>query len=154
MYCIPEFYNSGGMERVLTNKINWLKKNTEYEIIVVTTDQKGKSPFYSCGNKYSLIDLEINYSDDIDKNFFLRIPIYLKKRKRHLELLQKIIIEKKPDIIVSMIGTELYFLPYLKLGKSKIIREHHFNKYASLFEEKKKIYKLKNLFKKIGRAHV
>jgi glycosyltransferase involved in cell wall biosynthesis len=147
MYCIPEFYNSGGMERVLSNKINWFKKNTEYEIIVVTTDQKGNVPFYSLENNYTLIDLEINYSDDIVKNLFLRIPIYLKKRKKHLELLQKIIIEKKPDIIVSMIGPELYFLPYLKLGKSKIIREHHFNKYASLFEEKRKIYKLKNLFK-------
>ncbi|STO30817.1 Probable poly(glycerol-phosphate) alpha-glucosyltransferase [Fusobacterium necrogenes] len=147
MYCIPEFYNSGGMERVLSNKINWFKKNTEYEIIIITTDQKENISFYPLKNNYTLIDLKINYSNDRKRFFPIRIPIFLKKRKKHIELLQKIIIEKQPDIIVSMIGPELYFLPYLKLGKSKIIREHHFNKYASLFAEERKIYKLKNLFK-------
>ena len=24
MYCMPHLYNSGGMERVLTQKVNWL----------------------------------------------------------------------------------------------------------------------------------
>ena len=30
--------NPGGMERVLVNKITWLKKHTDWEILVVTTD--------------------------------------------------------------------------------------------------------------------
>ena len=38
--------NPGGMERVLVNKITWLKKHTDWEILVVTTDQKGQDFFY------------------------------------------------------------------------------------------------------------
>ena len=30
LYCIPHLYNSGGMERVLTQKVNWLAAHTEH----------------------------------------------------------------------------------------------------------------------------
>lgn len=38
LYCIPHLYNSGGMERVLTQKVNWLAAHTDYEITIVTTE--------------------------------------------------------------------------------------------------------------------
>ena len=38
VYCIPHLYNSGGMERVLTQKVNWLAAHTDYEITIVTTE--------------------------------------------------------------------------------------------------------------------
>lgn len=44
VYCIPATSNSGGMERVLTRKVNYLA-GQGHELIIVTTDQKGVSHF-------------------------------------------------------------------------------------------------------------
>ena len=40
LYSIAGTYNSGGMERVLANKANWLVAHG-HEVIIVTTDQRG-----------------------------------------------------------------------------------------------------------------
>ena len=45
VYTIAATYNSGGMERVLANKANWLVRNG-YEIRILTTDQKARSSFF------------------------------------------------------------------------------------------------------------
>jgi len=44
VYCIAGTYNSGGMERVLANKSNYLVRKG-HEIVIVTTDQCGRPPF-------------------------------------------------------------------------------------------------------------
>ena len=46
VYCIAGTYNSGGMERVLANKANYLVSHG-YEVFIITTDQRGKQPFFS-----------------------------------------------------------------------------------------------------------
>ena len=45
VYCIAGTYNSGGMERVLANKANYLAVHG-YEVVIITTDQRGKQPFF------------------------------------------------------------------------------------------------------------
>lgn len=45
VYCIPATSNSGGMERVLTRKVNYLV-GQGHELIIITTDQKGVKPFF------------------------------------------------------------------------------------------------------------
>ena len=42
VYCIPSLYNPGGMERVLTEKVNYLANHTDFEISIITTEQKNK----------------------------------------------------------------------------------------------------------------
>lgn len=44
VYCISGTCNSGGMERVLSNKANYLAAHG-YEVTIVTTDQRGRRPF-------------------------------------------------------------------------------------------------------------
>lgn len=144
IYCIPEFYNCGGMERVLSNKINYFSKNFNYEIVVITTDQKGNTPFYNLEEKIKIIDLKLNYCDDVKKNFFLRIPIFLKKFFLHKKRLKNEIKKLNPDIIISMHGIDFFMLPSIKLKKEKLIKENHFNKYAKLREKKSILYKIKN----------
>ena len=56
--------NPGGMERVLVNKITWLRKHTDWKILVVTTDQKGRDLFYPVPEGIRIVDLGVNYSDD------------------------------------------------------------------------------------------
>ena len=59
-YCIAGTYNSGGMERVLANKANWLVRNG-YEVAIVTTDQMGRAPFFELDPRIMCYDLGINY---------------------------------------------------------------------------------------------
>jgi hypothetical protein len=45
IYCINGTYNSGGMERVLANKANYLAEHG-YDVSIITTDQKNREPFF------------------------------------------------------------------------------------------------------------
>ena len=45
VYCIAGTYNSGGMERVLANKANYLVSHG-YEVVIITTDQREKQSFF------------------------------------------------------------------------------------------------------------
>ena len=63
LYNIAAISNSGGMERVLANKSNWLSNNG-YEVIIVTTDQKWKPAFFQMNEGIRLYDLGINDCDN------------------------------------------------------------------------------------------
>ena len=39
LYCITHMFNSGGMERVLTQKVNWLAAHTKHELTIITTER-------------------------------------------------------------------------------------------------------------------
>lgn len=120
-------YNPGGMERVLTNKVNWLCAHTDYQILVITTDQKGRPPFYPLPPGVRTADLGINYSDDNRKPTFLKIIGYLLRRRRHKRALTSLLMKERPDIVVSLFPSESSFLPDIKDGSHKIL-EHHFCK--------------------------
>ena len=56
VYCIAGTRHSGGMERVLANKANYLV-NHGYEITIITTDQYGEKPFFELDKRIKCIDL-------------------------------------------------------------------------------------------------
>ena len=71
---IPSLYASGGMERVLTNKANYLVEKG-FEVFIITTNKKNKSCFYHLNNKVKHIDLNINYIDNQNRNIIIK-PVY------------------------------------------------------------------------------
>ena len=72
-FCINGLFNSGGKERVLTNKVNYLLEYFDFEICIVTTDQFRRKDFFEINKEIERIDLNINYFKDKRKNFLLRI---------------------------------------------------------------------------------
>ena len=147
IYCIAGLYNSGGMERILTSKVNYLIEHCNYNVIIITTDQKNRSIFYPLNEKVKHIDLELNYTDDLKYSFFKRVFIYLKKQFKHKKLLKDILKKENPEIIVSLGNHETFFLPNIVNKNIKTIREHHFNKNFRLQEIPKNIfYKLKFIY--------
>lgn len=127
IYCIPSYYNSGGMERVLSVKANYIADVLGWDVVIVTTSQKGREPFYSFSSKIKTIDLGINY-DDIEKMPLIkRIRARLKAKVIHKQRLRKVLLEEKADIVVSMFTHEMSFLPHIKDGSKKIL-ELHFSK--------------------------
>lgn len=141
MFCIQGIFNSGGMERVLINRVNYFIEKYQYECIIVTTDQKKRNTFFELNNKTIYEDLEINYSDN-NGNFIKRVIKYLEKQKKHKKKLQELVNLYKPDIIVSLGDNDKYIIPNLK-GHHKSILEHHFEKKARLRENRGILYKIK-----------
>jgi len=132
IYCHCSLYNPGGMERVLLNKIRWIRKNRpDWEIIVITTDQQGRAPFYELPDGVRLIDLGINYSLDNNKPVYHRIPSYLKKRRLHRNRLSALLMQERADVTISLYPSESSFIPDIKDGSKKVL-ELHFNRYFRL----------------------
>lgn len=90
IFCINELIVSGGLERVLSQRVNYLVERYNYNIFIITTEYnckkfKNLSSFYELNPKIKKIDLDIKYNDFIEENekekFF--------KRKNKLRILQK-----------------------------------------------------------------
>ena len=61
MYCVNSTFNSGGMERILMYKANYLADVLGYEVCIVTTDQQNKSNFFKFSDIIKFVDFVINY---------------------------------------------------------------------------------------------
>ena len=131
IYCTHSICNPGGMERVLLNKIAYLVAHTDWEILLITTDQNGRAPFYPFPEKVKMVDLGINYSEDNAKGVFTKILNYLRKRRVHRQRLTELLMREKADVVVSLYPSESSFIPYIKDGSKKVL-EIHYCKYFRL----------------------
>ena len=124
IYCIHSLYNPGGMERVLLNKVAWLTEHTDWEIVIVTTDQKQRPTFYPFPEGVRMVDLGVNYSDDNGKGFFAKFFGYIKRRQLHKRLFHRLLKGEKPDVVDCFYPGECSFVPALKDGSKKVMELH------------------------------
>ena len=131
IYCMADVYNPGGMERVLLNKLRWWVRRGDCDLMLVTTDQNGRPPFYAFPPEVRMVDLGINYKADKDRNPVAKTLSYLKKRKLHRRKLTELLMREKADIVISLYPSESSFIPSIRDGSKKVL-ELHFNKYFRL----------------------
>ena len=131
IYCMADVYNPGGMERVLLNKLRWWAARGDCELMLVTTDQNGRPPFYAFPPEVRMVDLGINYKEDKGRNPIAKTLSYLRKRKVHCRKLTELLMKEKADIVVSLYPSESSFIPDIPDGSKKVL-ELHFNKYFRL----------------------
>lgn len=131
IYCIADVYNPGGMERVLLNKLRWLDARGGYELMVVTTDQNGRPPFYAFPPAVRMVDLEIGYKADNGRNPVAKILSYFRKRRVHRKRLTELLMREKADIVISLYPSESSFIPSIRDGSKKVL-ELHFCKFFRL----------------------
>ncbi|MGN1215380.1 MAG: glycosyltransferase family 4 protein [Candidatus Cryptobacteroides sp.] len=124
LYTIHSLYNPGGMERVLLNKIAWLKKHTDWEILVVTTDQKGRDSFFPLPQGARLVDLDVNYSDDNGKAFLLKLGGYFRRLRLHRKRLKDLLMAERPDVVDCLYPGECGFVPAIGDGSRKVMELH------------------------------
>lgn len=141
IYNIHGTYNSGGMERVLANKVNYLAALPNYEVYIVTTGQKGRPHFYEIATQVKCIDLSVNYAEKSEGNAIVRILGSIIKYFRHKSRLKKVLNELKADIVVSMFTNDVGFLHKIKDGSKKIL-EIHFSREFRLLAKRKGILQL------------
>lgn len=146
MFCMKNLSYSGGIERVIANRITALLEEDSYEIIIVTTDQKkNEENFYKISNLVKIIHLEINYKDIQSEKFLYRVFKFKKKQKIHSKKMKEVLKEINPDIIMSLGFEDKWILPKIK-GESKLILEHHSEKNHLLKLHNTIIYQLKDYY--------
>lgn len=108
LYCIDSLKSSGGTERVLTTKLNWLTENNAADVWVVTL-QEEQQPFFALSPKIKRIMLPIGSGD----------------KKGYKNELQKVLCEIKPDITIHVSGMSSEILPKLNDGSIKVMEFHY-----------------------------
>ena len=140
VYCIAGTFNSGGMERVLANKANYLTEQG-YEVIIITTDQHGCKPFFALSPLIRCYDLEINYAENNGKGFVNKIRHYPVKLWKHKKRLTTLLRKLHADIVISMFCNDVSFIANIPDGSKKIL-EIHFSKFKRLQYGRKGFWRL------------
>lgn len=153
IYCIHGTFNSGGMEKVVLGKANYLAEKG-YEVFIVTTEQKGRESFFDIDRRIECHDLDINYENENNSSFIKKLTSFKYKQKLHKRRLEEYIRMKKPDIVVSTFGNEVNFLYNIKDGSKKIL-EIHFSRFFRLQLKRKGIWELVDRYRsKVDRKKV
>lgn len=137
LYNLAGTFNSGGMERIVIAKVNALTE-LGHSLTIVTTEQRGRIPFFEINPKVKLFDLSINYSSD-NGNLIHKLLYFKAKQRLHKKRLKAIINNISPDIIVSTFGNEVNIIPKIH-SKSKTVLEIHFSKFFRCQENRKGIW--------------
>lgn len=128
LYCIPMLYNSGGMERVLTQKVNWLAAHTEHEITILTTEctPEGRNDIYfPLDNRVRVEALHIDFNDDYAKPLCRKWIGHVRRMRTYRRALHNYICANETDLCISLGGKEIAFLHTLPC---RTIAEMHFAK--------------------------
>lgn len=125
VYCIPSLEHPGGMERVLTEKANYLSSVCGYNISIITTEGRGELNFPLL-NTIKVINFGLDFNVDFGKGILLKMYYHNKKIKLYKKELEAYLKNNRIDICVSLCGKEIEFLSSLK-DKSKKIAEIHFS---------------------------
>lgn len=144
-YCIPATSNSGGMERVLSGKANYLA-SLGHELTIITTDQRGKAPFFPFQEGIAQYDLGINYDENNDEGILSKLRSYPGKKRLHRKRLTTLLLELRADVVVSMFGDDADILPSIQDGSRKAL-EYHFSKLKRLQYGRKGLWRLVDLLR-------
>lgn len=118
------------MERVLTLKANYLV-DQGYDLHIITTDQRGRKPFFNLDDRVQLYNLDINHEEQNGQGLWLKLRDYPLKRYRHEKRLKALLMRLRADVVVSMFGEEAFFLTKIQDGSRKVL-EYHFSKLKRL----------------------
>ena len=144
VYCLHATFNSGGMERIVIDKANYLA-DKGYEVYIVTTEQRGRNSFYALSPTVKIIDLAVNYSLD-NGCLWKKVLFYHLRKLRHRISLTSVLKKIQPDITISTFGNEVTFLHKIKYGGKKIL-EIHFSKQFRLQLNRSGIWRYIDLYR-------
>lgn len=122
VYIIESLGNSGGMERVLSSKANWLACHGNYEVTILTQFKSENTPFFKFDKKVKIESLNLKRTNNRVTNLVFNTHKKTFKKQLTIKLF-----EIKPDITISLFGSEYEFLYKINDGSKKII-EFHFSR--------------------------
>ncbi|MBL1407273.1 glycosyltransferase family 4 protein [Sphingobacterium faecale] len=140
IYNIAGLFNAGGMERVLTNKANYLA-GLGYEVIILTTDQKNRKPYFDLKSCVKHLDLGINYAEIQDLGLFFKAVAYWNKQRLHERRMRTLLNELEADVVICMFDHDVSFLHKIEDGSKKVL-EIHFSRFKRLQYGRKGLWRV------------
>lgn len=132
LFSIDHLYLHGGAEKVLTHRVNYLADKFDFDITIVTTEQKNKPTCYELSDKITRIDLAVNYYRE--KSYFH--PKNIAKIPYHFKKLNQAIKTIKPDVIIVLnYAFDFYWIPYI-FKKTPKIKEYHSSRFYQMEQRK------------------
>lgn len=128
LYLIPHLYNSGGMERVLCQKANWLATHTDWHILIATVEPtpEGKQmSYFPLEESIRTEELNIGFDADFHAALPKKYIRHKQKMRAYRQALRELILREKIDLCISLGGKELAFLPEMPC---RTMAELHFAK--------------------------
>jgi glycosyltransferase involved in cell wall biosynthesis len=126
VYCASQLYRAGGTEKVLAEKVNYLVKNTNFEIHIITEDQKGNPFCFDIDRRIIVHDMNVSNMNTFVIPGVTFIYNIFQLRRKFSKLLSLI----NPDIVVVVERGYLDFVIPFIFKKCIKIREFHFSKEA------------------------
>ncbi len=144
LYLFSQLTISGGADKVLTDKANYLAEHG-YDVTIVTESQLGRPVIFPLSPKVKLLDIGLDFEKQYGHNILYRALIYLYYIRKYKKRLSHILHTIKPDISITLMGRSLDFITSINDGSIKIGEAHttkaHLRSYH-LLEERGGIYKI------------
>lgn len=127
LYLTDQIHLHGGAEKILIQKLNYWVEYFNYNVTLITTEQRDKKPFFPLNKNVNLIDLKINYIEGVsffNPTNFLKLPNHYKMLKYEVERLQ-------PDAIFVISRSYVRLLAPLITNGISIFNEYHTSYYST-----------------------
>ena len=116
LYCIPHLYNSGGMERVLTQKVNWLMAHTQHAITILTTEPTPpgvQESYFALDSRVGVVSLNIDFNADYNLPLGSKWLGHMRRMRAYRRALAHYVRTEHIDLCISLGGKEIAFLHHL-----------------------------------------
>ena len=101
VYIVGGLYQPSGMGQVLSCKVNYLAKHTDWQIYVVLTERPDLPFFYKLASNVKYVNFDINF-DELDTMPLLKkVLAYRKKQVVYKKKLSSYLMEIKPSILLT-----------------------------------------------------
>lgn len=118
LYFINQIENSGGIERIVIDKVNYLAQQPGYELHLAYYGEKGVKSFYPISNAVKLWAID---EDTETTSFVKRLSKVSGIYRKSKEIIRVV----KPDVIVNANARIVsYFLPYTFRRIPKVVELH------------------------------
>ena len=144
VYVFSELTIKGGADRIIIEKANYFALRG-HEVIIVTESQMGRPTSFPLDSSVKHIDMGLDFNKQYKQSFWGRAFTYITLMYEYKKKLKNILIQEKPDIVITTLGRSLEFLTDIPDGSVKIGEAHttklHLRSF-DLMEQRGGIYKL------------
>jgi glycosyltransferase involved in cell wall biosynthesis len=143
VYYLPSLYITGGLERVITEKANYLADQFGYEVIILTSEQQDREICYRLSSRVRHHDLGLVFDNPKNKSLLLKVLSYPFKYFLFKKRFSAFLIDIKPDITISTLRREINFIHKIGDGSVKIGELHITrNAYSDLSSKIRSIHRI------------
>lgn len=137
LYIIKSLAVTGGQERILIDKANYLSEKYNYDITLLTYEQGNHPLAYPISDKVSHIDINCNFYRLYNYNAVKHAYLLLKKRKEFKSRIKQQIKLSTPDLVLCTTDS-LFIIPAIikAIRPAKLIVESHIARISKRYKYK------------------